>query len=80
MPDDTSKLRPADPDELRQALQFALTFDGRKQFRASGEMMARITAEHLAKHLEMSGYVVMKRPSGPAHSTSGFAGGSKPQG
>jgi hypothetical protein len=72
MTDDPAKLRPVDPDEFRRSLEFALTFDGRKRFQTSGEMMARITAEHLVKHLEMSGYVVLKRPSGPMHSTSGF--------
>jgi hypothetical protein len=30
MPD---QLTPTDPDDLRQALSFALTFDGRKRFR-----------------------------------------------
>ena|SRR5271165_4568109 len=70
MPDDPAALRPADPDDLRQALAYALTFDGRKQFRTSSEMMARITAEHLARYLEMAGFVVMKRPLGARHSTS----------
>ena len=63
MPDEPP-LRPADPDDFRRSLAFALTFDGRRQFKTSGEMMAQITAEHLAKHLEMSGYVIMKRPPG----------------
>jgi hypothetical protein len=60
MPDEP--LRPADPDDLCQALAFALTYDGRRQFRTSHESMARITAEHLARYLEMSGFVVMRRP------------------
>lgn len=59
MPDEP--LRPADSDDLCQALAFALTHDGRRQFRTSSESMARITAEHLARHLEMSGFVVMRR-------------------
>jgi hypothetical protein len=66
---DQPPLRPADPDDFRRSLAFALTFDGRRQFKTSGEMMAQITAEHLARHLEMSGYVIMKRPPGPGHST-----------
>ena len=32
-------LSPADPDDLRQALAFALTFDGRKQFRNADEIV-----------------------------------------
>ena len=71
---DDPPLRPADPDDFRRSLAFALTFDGRRQFKTSGEMMAQITAEHLARHLEMSGYVIMKRPPGPGHSTPGTTG------
>jgi hypothetical protein len=71
MPDDPApKLRSADPDDVRQALAFALTFDGRRQFRTSGEMMAKITAEHLMRHLEWCGFVVMKQPPRAGHSTS----------
>jgi len=59
MPDEP--LHPADPDDLCQALAFALTHDGRRQFKTSSESMARITAEHLVRHLGMSGFVVMRR-------------------
>jgi hypothetical protein len=38
------QLSPADPDDLRQALAFALTFEGRKRFRHADELAARITA------------------------------------
>lgn len=66
-------LTPADPDAVRQLLAFALSFDGRKHFKTSGEMMmARVTAEHLVRHLEMSGFVVMKRRPRQGRSTSGF--------
>ena len=67
---DEAHLTPADPDDLRQALAFALTFDGRKQFRPSGEMMAKITADHLARHLERCGFVVLKQAPRAGHSTS----------
>jgi hypothetical protein len=72
MPDDRAKLRPAEPDEFRDTLEFALTSDGRKRFRHADGLAARITADHLVRHLEMAGYVVMKRPPRQAHSTSGF--------
>jgi hypothetical protein len=71
MTDDPAKLTPANPDDLCQALAFALTFDGRRRFQPSSEMMAKITAEHLARHLERCGFVVMRHPPGPGHSTSG---------
>jgi hypothetical protein len=33
MPDEAQRLTPADPDDPRQSLTFALTFDGRKRYR-----------------------------------------------
>jgi hypothetical protein len=71
MPDEAAPLTPADPDDVRRALAFALTFDGRRRFRHAEELAARITAEHLARYLEMAGFVVMKRPPREGHSTSG---------
>lgn len=59
--------RPATQDELQQALAHALTYDGRRLFRPSGELMARITAEHLAECLRRAGFVVMKAPGAPRH-------------
>ncbi len=55
-------LRPATLAELEPAIAHALQFDGRKPFRLSGEMMARITAPHLAECLRRGGFVVMKAP------------------
>jgi hypothetical protein len=71
MPDEPASLIPADPDDVRQTIAFALTFDGRKRFRHADELAVRITADHLARHLERCGFVVMKKPLGPGHSTSG---------
>ncbi len=62
-----AKLRPAAPDEIEQALAHALQFDGRKAFKMSGEMMAKITAAHLVECLRRSGFVIMKAPAAPAH-------------
>ena len=67
MTDTHPALRPATEDELAQTLAHALQFDGRKQFRTSGEMMAKITAAHLAEALRRSGFVVMKAPPAPHH-------------
>jgi hypothetical protein len=71
MPENEKPLTPADPDELAYAIAHALRFDGRKAFRTSGEMMAKITASHLIACLERSGFVVMKGPPRPAHSDTG---------
>jgi hypothetical protein len=61
MPHDP-KLRPARPDEIAQVLAFALRFDGRRRVHHADDAMARITAERLVRHLELSGFVLMKKP------------------
>ncbi|HEX3348283.1 MAG TPA: hypothetical protein VHS58_09320 [Acetobacteraceae bacterium] len=68
MPDEPSPLRPATPDEIADALAFALRFDGRRRFDKGNEMMAKITAKHLVKHLEQAAFVVMKKPPLKGHS------------
>lgn len=70
---DTRPLREATEEELLFSLSFALQHDGsrRKRFQHADEFKARITAEHLVKHLRMSGYVIMKKPPGQWH---GFRG------
>ena len=55
-------LRKATAEDVEQALAFALTHDGRKSYRLSNEAMARIVTAHLLRHLEISGFVLMKRP------------------
>jgi len=60
-------LRPATPEEIGTALAHALRFDGRKRTHTGDEFMARITAERLVKHLELAGFVLMKRPDAPLH-------------
>ena len=55
-------LTPATPEDLAEALTYALRYSGRKRVRDSGEIMARIVAERLVEHLEQSGFVIMKRP------------------
>jgi hypothetical protein len=67
MPDDPS-LRPATRDELRDALGYALRFNRRgKAHRHALEDMARIAADVLIEHLELSGFVVMKKPPAVSH-------------
>ena len=69
MPDE-SLLRPATPEEIAESLSFALRYDGRRRVHHADEAMARITAERLVRHLERSGYVLMRRPEAAAPSTS----------
>ena len=63
----TPDLQPAETAELELALAHALQFDGRKQFKVSGEMMAKITAAHLVACLRRGGFVIMKRPPPPRY-------------
>lgn len=67
---DPSALRPATPEEIAEALSFALRFDGRKPFPQSGSLMARITAAHLVRHLQRCGFQLMKSPDSEAPSAS----------
>jgi hypothetical protein len=62
MADDGEKLSPATPDDLAQALAFALRFSGRKRVHNADQFMAEITARRLVEHLRLSGFVVMKKP------------------
>ena len=69
MPEDPS-LRPATADEIATSLSFALRYEGRKRVHHADDIMAKITADRLVKHLEASGFVVMKRPPREAPTTS----------
>lgn len=64
MPEQPTDLIPADDNDVKATLAFALTFDGRRRFRHADELTAGIAAEHLVKHLARSGFVVMRRPAG----------------
>jgi hypothetical protein len=57
---DHPNLRPATDEELIDSLSFALRFNGRKRRDVAGPFMARVAAEHLVRHLTLSGYVIMK--------------------
>jgi hypothetical protein len=54
MPDEPN-LRPATPDEIADALSFALRYKGRKRVDHADDMMARIMADRLVQHLTASG-------------------------
>ena len=67
---ETNPLRLAEPEDVAATLAFALRYQGRKRVADADEMMARITAERLVRHLKDAGYVVMKGPPGRAPTTS----------
>jgi hypothetical protein len=62
MTEPPDRLTPAAPDDLADALAFALRFDGRKRKHDAGEFMAKIVARRLVDHLDRAGFVVMKKP------------------
>ena len=45
------QLTPADPQDLADALAFALRFQGRKRVHNADEIMAEIVAKRLLEHL-----------------------------
>jgi len=64
-------LRPATAEELADTLSFALRYDGRRRVHTADDSMARVTAERLVRHLEQSGFILMKKLAALAHSTGG---------
>jgi hypothetical protein len=55
---DAPNLRPATPDEIADALSFALRYQGRKRVNHADDVMARITADRLVQHLTSCGFVL----------------------
>ena len=70
MTDGASQLRPASAGETATTLSFALGYDGRKRVHDAADAMARITAERLVRHLQKSGFVIMKAPTAVAPTTA----------
>jgi hypothetical protein len=69
---DTPSLRPAEPDEIADALAFALLHDGRRRVHQADSFICSIAAERLVKHLERCGFVVMCKPPAVAPTASGM--------
>jgi hypothetical protein len=66
----TPAIHPAEPEDIIASIAFALHYDGRKRVHDADRITARITAERLVRHLQQSGFVIMKSPPGRAPSTS----------
>lgn len=58
-----TELRPATAEEIAESIAFSLRFGGRRRVHHADGVMAQITAERLVRHLQASGYVLMKRPN-----------------
>lgn len=59
-------MRPATPAELTDALSHALRYEGKRRVYDADLTMAQITAEALVRHLEASGFVLMRKEGGAA--------------
>ena len=66
----TAPLRPASADEIVAALSFALQYEGRKRVHDAADATGRITTERLVRHLQQSGFVIMKAPAAVAPTTT----------
>jgi len=60
----------ARPEELADALQHGLRYDGRRRVHDADEFMARLVAERLVAHLLRCGFVLMRRPAPGAPDSS----------
>ena len=68
----TDALTPAKPDDIAEAIAFALRYSGRKRVNDAGKIMARIVAARLVEALERAGFVVMQRPPVAGGAAIGF--------
>jgi hypothetical protein len=57
------QLTPADLSDLADAIAFALHFSRRKRYHEGDKLMADLTADHIVRHLDRAGYVIMKKPA-----------------
>ena len=56
------KAQTADPADVADSIAFALRFNRRKRFHEGNKLMADITPDHIIRHLDNSGFVIMKKP------------------
>jgi hypothetical protein len=69
-PANAENLRPATANEIAEALSYALPYNSRgKPTHDSREILAKLVSDRLVEHLTMSGFVVLKKPPAPRHST-----------
>ena len=65
----SAELIAATPDEITEALSYALRYDARGKPRPTGgQMVASLAAERLMEHLKLAGFVLMRRRPAPPHS------------
>ena len=63
-------LKPASAAEIEESLSLALRYAGKRRVHHADDVMARVTAKRLVQHPQQSGFVVLKRSSAIAPSSS----------
>ncbi len=67
-------LKSADREDVIASLSYALRFDSRgKARRVAENIIARMAAERMVDELDRAGFVVLRKPPAPAHSSSTFS-------
>lgn len=66
-------LKDAPADDVLSALEFGMTYSrGKNRSRPAHEMAIKTVAQMIYNHLAEAGYVIMRKPPAPPHSTHGF--------
>ncbi len=63
--DDDRAFGPTRPEDIANALAFALRYSWRKRVQDSTEIMAAIVAKRLIERLDRCGFIILKKPSIP---------------
>lgn len=64
-------LKDATRDEVLQSMEYAMRFRHGKATNAARDVAVSALASMVLEHLELSGYVIKKKPPMAAHSTGG---------
>jgi hypothetical protein len=72
-------MREAPPEEATESLAYALLYRPGKRTHDAEAMLAKIVADRLVEHLRLCGFVLMKKPPAPHHTTTHhYPEGEKP--
>ncbi len=67
---DETRLLTTTRDEVLQSIEFSMKFNRGKPTRAALDVAVHTLAQMVIDHLELSGYVIMRRPPRAPHSTA----------
>ncbi len=67
-----ASLRPATREELAEALAYSLAWRRGKRHRHGERLAFQLAAEMMVEHLELAGFVVMKKPPLESHAAPDY--------